>query len=226
MNPSEQKPSQQSQGGGQGGQQGGGGQQKPGQQGGQQGPGQGGQQQGGGGQQKPGQQSQQPGQRRPTGRPAEAWPALVLFHQNPSPRLRAGDFFARTRRRCLQATQAVFRFDLGSRFSFPPLRVPRRQSTRVEMRRARPCGRAPIVASVDGEWRGCIIAPCCSGFVRSFRGTACSLRREAPLSRGWTSRVPPFRRFERTRSPHWPAGEPWTLIECSSRSLRSCRVRA
>src|SRR5262249_7135740 len=68
MNPSEQKPGQQTQGGGQGGQQGGGGQQKPGQQGGQQ-PGQGGQQQGGGGQQqggggqhKPGQQSQQPGQ--------------------------------------------------------------------------------------------------------------------------------------------------------------------
>src|SRR5262249_50593789 len=62
MNPSEQKPGQQTQGGGQGGQQGGGGQQKPGQQGGQQNPRQGGQQQGGGGQHKPGQQSQQPGQ--------------------------------------------------------------------------------------------------------------------------------------------------------------------
>jgi hypothetical protein len=60
MNPSEQKPGQQGgqQNPGQGGQQGGGGQQKPGQQGGQQNPGQGGQH-GGGGQQKPGQQSGQ-----------------------------------------------------------------------------------------------------------------------------------------------------------------------
>src|SRR5215831_8072937 len=100
MNPSEQKPGQQTQGGGQGGQQGGG-QQKRGQQ-----PGQGGQQQGGGGQQKPGQQSQQPG-RRPTGRPAEAWPALVaISSESFSPASRRGFFLfflpgAITGRRCL-----------------------------------------------------------------------------------------------------------------------------